>query len=207
MRKGGELKVKVGVVKEPSVVKKVIRKNIKTRKTLKKKKKPPSRVPCAYCNRRTKCKDGICMICKAANEIYKSHVKQDVEEPQNVVSDTRKLGKKSSIINVQSVVIKPARLSTKRKVSNGPSSSAIQNTSSFARERRTRSSRTLQDNGNNSNDILPADSTDFSGVEPFSLMSDIENFLEQNQDQTEGEEEKFLVSMNEMHSILGENLM
>lgn len=202
MRRGGE--VVVPVEKEPpTVVKKVTRKYTKSKKNIKKKKKPQSRVPCAYCNRRTKCKDGICMICKAANVIYTSHVTNDSEK---LDLDSKEPSRKKSITNIQSVIIKPAKQNTRKNISNGTPSSSTQ--PSFVRERRTRSSRAIEPAESNSNEVLPTDPMEVCAVEPFSIMSDIENLLEQaDPEQEQRQEENFLVSLNEIHSILGENLM
>lgn len=184
--------------KEPTVVKKTttVRKTVKPKKSLKRKRKPGSRIPCTLCHRRTKCRDGICMVCKTKNEASTSQ-----STTQHVYTDTKNMTPKKSITNIKSVVIKPARQSAK-VISNGTPSNPYQR---FG-YRNTRSSRARRSLDNESNEIfIPESSAD---VEPLPMNSETENPLEQPHQedpvQDQGQENIF-VTMSDIHSILADN--
>lgn len=179
--------------KESTVVKKTttVRKIVKPKKSIKKKRKPGSRIPCTLCHRRTKCRDAICMICKTKN---------DASTSQNTTENAKNMAPKKSISNIQSVVVKPARQSTKA-ISNGTPSNPYQ--VSYRSTRSTRARRSLE---NESNEIFIPETN--PEVEALSMNSEAENPLEQPhqedvvQDQGEG---NYFVTMSDIHSILAEN--
>lgn len=184
--------------KETTIVKKTaaVRKTVKPKKSLKRKRKPGSRIPCTLCHRRTKCSDGICMICKTKNEASTSQT-----TTQDIYTDSNIMAPKKTISNMTSVVIKPARQSAKA-ISNGTPSNPYQR---FG-YRNTRSSRARRSLEKESNEVFIPESN--AEVETLPVNLETENPLEQHpQDdavQDHGDENYF-VTMSDIHSILTDN--
>lgn len=168
------------------------------------------RVPCIYCNRRTTCKDGICMNCKTANGLSQP-VKSEKEVfdcPQpNLNDNVEKSFKKKAIIKLQSVVIKPANIKLAVDSSDRNLSSQLSEpdaSTSFVSGIQTRSrpktpSGLLSDYPHYQRSSIEAPEKELS-----SIVSDLETLLSNPERDLQMRNDSFYVSMSDLNEALNE---
>lgn len=182
-------------------------------------KKEPARVPCVYCFRRTKCKDGICMTCKSDNQASGSNLilkSSSNDEKQVLQFDVDKSFKKQPVLKIQSFLIKPSdekgqstRPTTSFK-STQQSEMRVSTTSTVNEVTTSADINLISEDDVESNVIksLSFNLKENSDEQLPSIVSDLENLLSAPVPDTEPEnDDNFYVSINDINNIMSINYL